>query len=396
MIARRLPRAVVLTLAFGLGVVPAAAVAAAPGGVPVMPTTAPVVHAKAWILVDVDTGRVIDELDAHARRRPASVIKLLTVITARRLLAPNARVSVSDLAASMPAHKLGLKSGQRWPMIELVHAAVVVSANDAAVALAERVGGGSLDGFTVEMQRTARRLGLVDSPQLDDPTGLDDGLAHAGGDWISAWDLAIVARAALADPLIARLAATPIVRFTDASGTPHRLVNHNRLLNHYAGANGLKTGYTSAAGHTLMASATRDGRTMVVVVLGADTPYAPTIALLDRGFATPVDAESGPSLGPPPPATVRTAKETPDERAADDVAHRRVVRASAALSASGVAGPSAVADVATTVRPAAAVPTTTWTIVEVMLILAASVWLAVRWRGKPRRVLGAPDHPIGG
>src|SRR5207237_1897761 len=118
--------------------------------------------------------------------------------------------------------------------------------------------------FGTEMGRTARDLGAAASPSFGDPAGLDDDFQAGGGDWVSAWDMAVIGAAALRDPETTSRASSPVVRFTDPSGQLHRLVNHNRLLQTYPGANGLKPGYTRRAGNTLVASATRDGRTMLV------------------------------------------------------------------------------------------------------------------------------------
>jgi D-alanyl-D-alanine carboxypeptidase (penicillin-binding protein 5/6) len=252
---------------------------------------------KSWILVDLDTRYVLDQHDPHVRRRPASTVKLLTALTVERNLRPDARVTVSPLAASMPARKIGLVAGQTWPLDELLSSVLAVSANDAAVAIAEQSGHG-LDGFATEMNDTARSLEMVDSPTLEDPAGLDDTFARGGGDWLSAWDLALAGRAALADPTISATAKTLVVRFDGPDGQHHRLLNHNKLLTRYAGATGLKTGYTRAAGNTLVATATRDGRTMLAVVLDAPDPYAAVTALFDRGFSTPVTTEAGPRLSP--------------------------------------------------------------------------------------------------
>ena len=267
---------------------------------------------KAWILVDVDTRRVLDEHDDHALRRPASIVKLLSVLTAERLLRPNAQIPVSALAASMPARKIGLVAGDSWPLPDILDSVVVVSANDAAVALAEAASG-SVEEFGKAMTRTARELGVVDSPTFADPAGLDDEFQAGGGDWVSAWDMAIIGVAALHDPAITTRASSPVLWFTDPSGELHRLVNHNRLLQTYPGATGLKPGYTRRAGNTLVASATRDGRTMLVVVLDAPDLYGPVRSLLDKGFSTPARGETGPRLvvhALPAPASSAAARST--------------------------------------------------------------------------------------
>src|SRR5207253_7144906 len=95
---------------------------------------------------------------------------------------------------------------------------------------------GSLDAFAREMQHEAALLRLVDSPQLDDPTGLDHTYDHGGGDWISAWDLALVARQAMSIPSIAAAARVPRTSFVDNAGRSHRLVNRNLLIGRYLGA----------------------------------------------------------------------------------------------------------------------------------------------------------------
>lgn len=304
---RRCSRAVALallasTVAPAAAVAPVAPVAAAEA--PATSTTlAPTIRAKAWIVVDADTGAVVDQHDAHTRFRPASTVKLLTALVGARSLAADEQVRVSARAAGAPANRLGLVEGQTWRFDDLLASLLLVSANDAAVAIAERVSG-NLDRFAAELRRAGRQLGLADQPVLDDPAGLDDSTAHGDGSWLSAWDLAIVGRAALQVPAIRSLTATPVLRFTGPDGT-HRLRNHNRLLALYDGAAGLKTGYTKQAGNTLVAAATRGGRTMLSVTLGVDDLYGSAAVLLDRGFATAASTAGGtrlPAIHLPDPA----------------------------------------------------------------------------------------------
>jgi D-alanyl-D-alanine carboxypeptidase (penicillin-binding protein 5/6) len=168
----------------------------------------------------------------------------------------------------------------------------MVSANDAAYALAEAASG-NLAAFASDMTAAAARYGMVDS-RFADPAGFDDPSAFGGGSRVSAYDLAVAARNVLAVPELAAMAATPQYRFDGPDGKSHVLYNHNKLLARYAGATGLKTGYTSLAGHTFVGTATRDGRTMIAVVLNADDTYGIASTLMDKGFATPAD---GPGLG---------------------------------------------------------------------------------------------------
>ncbi len=151
---------------------------------------------------------------------------------------------------------------------------------------------GTREAFGAEMQRTGADLHLVDHPVLRDPAGLDDQFSVQGGNVISAYDLAIIARTALAIPDIRQIVDLPEYRFTAPDGVVHVIRNVDRGLELYPGAIGIKTGYTKAAGNTFMAAATRDGRTMVAVVLQSPDIYRSATALLDLGFATPVTRES--------------------------------------------------------------------------------------------------------
>jgi D-alanyl-D-alanine carboxypeptidase (penicillin-binding protein 5/6) len=270
---------------------------------------------RSYVLVDDATGAVIAERDARVPLRPASTSKILTAIAAVDTIPPASLIPVSARAEGMPARKINLKTGQRWRFDDLLHALLLVSANDAAVALAER-SAGTVEGFGAVLERTARRLHLEDHPVLRDPSGLDDEFSVDGGNLLSARDLAIAARALLRYPTLAPIVATPEFRFDGGDGKPHVLRNHNRLLVTYPGAVGIKTGATKRAGRSLVAAATRDGRTMIVVVIHAVDTYASATALLDQGFATPPAALASldhlPDVSPRPvpgslPATPTTA-----------------------------------------------------------------------------------------
>ncbi|MDQ1378916.1 MAG: hypothetical protein QOE15_3089 [Acidimicrobiaceae bacterium] len=253
-------------------------------------TAPPLPPPKAWILVDVDSGNVIDAGDDRVPMPPASLTKVITALAASNL-APDAPISISDRAAAAPADKLMLKSGAVWTADEMVRALLLSSANDAAVALAERLGG-TLEGFQPIFAKTALALGMSDNPVLQDPAGLDGPDGVDGGNLVSARDLAIAGRALLSVPTLASIVATPVYYFDGPDGVHHRLTNHNKLfLTTYAGAIGLKTGYTRRAGACLMAAARVGGRTMLAVVLRSNNPTAAAKLLLDKGFATPVSAE---------------------------------------------------------------------------------------------------------
>ena len=254
---------------------------------------------KAYVLVDADTGAVIAQQDSRTLRPPASTIKLLTALIASQRLKPSDPIPISAVAEGMPARKINVKTPQVWAYEHLMRSMMMVSANDAAVALAEKIGGGSLDGYVAVANETAARLGLADTPILNDPAGLDDQFANKGGARISPRDLAIVARAVLASPALMEIIDTRDYEFTGGDFLHHTLTNHNLFLDLYPGANGLKTGTTDLAGHTFVGSATRDGRTMLVVVFDAVDYYGSAGALLDQGFNTPVAAEASLDHLPP-------------------------------------------------------------------------------------------------
>ena len=274
-------------------------------GVPVGAQT-PAIRARAWVLVDANRGVVIDGSNARVPLPPASLTKLLTALVAVRSLDPSAEVPVSERAAAMPARKLNMKAGQSWTLADTLHALLLSSANDAAAALAERVAG-SLEAFAPVLQQSGAELGLEDNPVLRDPAGFDDNSSVDGGNQVSARDLAIVARAALAEPVIAAAVGLREYAFTGPDGVPHRLINHNRLLRLYPGTIGMKTGFTRRAGNGLIAVARRDDRTMIAVLLGADDMYGGAATLLDRGFATPRRMTAGDRL----PAVRRLSRRSP-------------------------------------------------------------------------------------
>jgi D-alanyl-D-alanine carboxypeptidase (penicillin-binding protein 5/6) len=221
---------------------------------------------------------------------PASLTKLLTAVIAAQTLQPADTIAVSARAAGEPARKIGMKAGEVWPFQDALHCLLLSSANDAAAAIGERIGG-SLENFAVIMSAAGRQLGLADNPVLQDPAGLDDNFSVAGGNLLSARDLAIIARAALAQRSVAAAVATDVYSFVGPDGTHHRLTNHiHSFLTTYPGAIGLKPGLTQRAGPGLALAARRNGRTLIAIVLNAPDTSASAIGLLDKGFAMPATA----------------------------------------------------------------------------------------------------------
>jgi len=306
---------------------------------------------EAFILVDAGTGAVITGRHMHEALSPASTAKIMTALVAVERLPADARIPVSPDAANREPMKIGMQPGTRWPFKNTMASMMMVSANDAAYALAQDVGG-SIKGFADIANATAKRYGMRDST-FGDPAGLTDETSYRGGPKVSAYDLAIAARNALTVPAIARWADTKDYEFTDPTGLHHTLHNHNQFLPDngfgYAGANGFKTGYTELAQHSLVATAKRNGRECIAVILdGVDGGYTWAASLLDKCWHKPPVETTGKVL---PPVAVSPYQ----SRAATQAGFSKLAqgRSGAALAARGKS-----AKPAPTTTPATA-PTTT-------------------------------------
>ncbi|MDQ3953304.1 MAG: D-alanyl-D-alanine carboxypeptidase, partial [Actinomycetota bacterium] len=260
----------------------AAAVAAGAGraGAPVpvrarapLPPRPPLTCSACLVMVDDDVlwGREID-----TRRANASTTKMATAVLVVREAELDEPVTASRTAAATGGGGLDLRPGDVFTVEELLHALLLSSSNDAAVALAEHVAG-SEAAFVARMNAFAETLGLRGS-RFVTSHGLD-----VPGHYSTARDLARLALAVLRRPALAEIVATPETTIGGTSGT-HRLVNTNPLLESYDGAVGVKTGYTSGAGDVLVAAAVRAGRRLVAVAMGSDDAPADARALLDYGF----------------------------------------------------------------------------------------------------------------
>lgn len=239
-----------------------------------------------YILIDVDSGAVLESKDSHTLREPASLSKLVTALITSDLGVANDSVIVSDLAASMPASKIGLPSGSSFLASDLMQAMLIGSANDAAVALAEHIGNNRAN-FAALMAEYGKTVGLRDRPLLQDPAGLDDNRSYNGGNKISAFDLAVITRLALNRADIALAVKKNSISIQSTGGTRLTTSTTNRLLGSYEGTTGLKTGYTSKAGYTFIGSAMRNGRHLAAVILNASSKSSAeqwATDLMTKGF----------------------------------------------------------------------------------------------------------------
>ena len=239
---------------------------------------APDVVAPSGVLMTSD-GRVLWSREPDVERAMASTTKIMTAIVALENASLDEPVVVSQRAATTGQAAARLKAGATYPLGVLLQAILVRSGNDAAVAVAEHVGG-SVDGFAAMMNATADRLGL-DATSFANPHGLD-----ADGHHTSARDLGTLARYAMGDSEFRRMVTLPEVVIDGTEG-PQVFENSNLLIGTLEGATGVKTGWTSRAGYCLVGSAEREGIELYTVILGAPdeaTRFQEAALLLEWGF----------------------------------------------------------------------------------------------------------------
>jgi len=244
------------------------------------PDEPPELTAEAWILYDADADVVLASENATEERPMASVTKIMTALVVADNAELDEKVRISEKAANVGESEIGLYAGERWIVKDLLAGLLIRSGNDAAMALAEHVGG-SEEGFADMMNAKAEELGLEHSHFVN-PHGLDDPEHYT-----SAADLVTMAEAALERPYLSRLARTRLVSFTPSpNGVARRAQTTNRLLGVYPGVVGLKTGYTGRAGLVLVSVLEQGDRTLIAVVMGSEGHFDDTRELLDYGART--------------------------------------------------------------------------------------------------------------
>ena len=245
------------------------------------------IAAPSAVLMDAATGTVLYEKNAHAPLAPASVTKIMTLLLVMEAL-DSGRISwddtvtASEAAAAKGGSQVYLEPGEQMTMEEMIKSVAVVSANDCATALAEHVAG-SESAFVEMMNNRAAELGMADTHFVN-CTGLDDE-PNAAEHLTTAYDIALMSRELLKHDRIREF--TTIWMDTVRNGE-FGLSNTNKLVRFYQGTTGLKTGYTSSAGHCLSASAERDGLELIAVVLHCSSSgerFQSAKELLDYGFA---------------------------------------------------------------------------------------------------------------
>jgi len=236
--------------------------------------------AKAALIMDAATGKVVFERQGNQRRAMASLTKIMTALVALEKGKLADKVTVPRIPLPQEA-SMGLMWGDVLTLEDLLWGLLLPSGNDAAMVIAYHVGGGSIEKFVDLMNQKAAQLGLKNTHFVN-PHGLDEDEHYS-----SAYDLAVTARQAMTNPTFAKMVGTRT--WTVRASRTFYLGNANFLLrpvNESIGADGIKTGYTDDAGDSIVASATRDGRRVIVVALDTADRTAEAIKLFNYAFAT--------------------------------------------------------------------------------------------------------------
>lgn len=253
---------------------------------PVAQAAGPEVSAQSAVVLTADTGAVLFEKDGHTPRPVASTTKIMTALLA--LEAAQERgdplVDITQEMVAVEGSSMGLQAGDSISLTGLAAGMLLASGNDAANAAALYLEG-SLESFAARMNQRAAALGMEDTHFVT-PSGLDGEDAQGLGHLSTAYDMALLARAALEDQAFRQLCSSPSLAVEFAEPVKRvTYTNHNKLLTQYQGCVGVKTGFTKEAGRCLVSAAERDGALLIAVTLNAPNDWQDHTALLDYGFS---------------------------------------------------------------------------------------------------------------
>ncbi|WP_428908977.1 D-alanyl-D-alanine carboxypeptidase family protein [Niallia sp. Krafla_26] len=238
------------------------------------------VSASSAILMEQQSGRILYEKDAHQKKRIASITKIMTAILAIESGKLDETVKVSNNAVGTEGSSIYLKPGEKIKLEDLVYGLMLRSGNDAAVAIAEHVGG-SLDGFVFLMNQKAEEIGM-ENTHFANPHGLDDHENH----YSTAYDMALLTQYAMGNDTYKKISGTKVHRAPDPSGDWDRVwKNKNRLLTGlYEYTTGGKTGYTKRAKRTLVTTASKENLDLIAVTLNGPDDWNDHINMYEHGF----------------------------------------------------------------------------------------------------------------
>lgn len=244
------------------------------------PPAPPGISAQTAALIDVQSGRVLLEKNSTKRMRIASLTKIMTAIVAIENGNINDMVKTSNNAFGKEGSSIYLKRGEKLRLEDMLYGLMLRSGNDAAVAIAEHVGG-SVEGFALLMNEKARYIGMTQS-NFTNPHGLDDSNTH----YSTARDMAMLTAYALRDPVFKKIVSTKVKNIPNQGEKwDRRLLNKNKMLRMYQGADGVKTGYTKLSKRCLASSATRNGQQLAIVVLNAPNDWDDSSGWMNYGFS---------------------------------------------------------------------------------------------------------------
>jgi len=259
----------------------------------------PNVVAESAAVIDSFTGDFLFLKNENAIQYPASATKIMTALLVIEAGDLDRSVTIDLSDTKVEPTKLDLRPGEQYTRRQLIYGLMLKSANDVAMALA-RDNAGSIEAFAEKMTRRAAELGATSS-HFANPNGL-----HDPSHYTTAHDLALIARAAMEQPFFRQVVGTIYYTWKSPKGVVYQLRNHNRLLRHFAGCNGLKTGYTRAAQQVLVSSALRESHEVISVVLHTDKPgiWEDSKALLTYGLV---------KVGCSPEAVAHSSEHAPDK-----------------------------------------------------------------------------------
>lgn len=252
---------------------------------PVAQAAGPEVSAQSAVVLTADTGTVLFEKDGHTPRPVASTTKIMTALLALEAAQEQGDplVDITQEMVAVEGSSMGLQAGDSISLTGLAAGMLLASGNDAANAAALYLDG-SLESFAARMNQRAAALGMEDTHFVT-PSGLDGEDAQGLGHLSTAYDMALLARAALEDQAFRQLCSSPSLAVEFAEPVKRvTYTNHNKLLTQYQGCVGVKTGFTKEAGRCLVSAAERDGALLIAVTLNAPNDWEDHAALLDYGF----------------------------------------------------------------------------------------------------------------
>lgn len=252
---------------------------------PVARAAGPEVSAQSAVVLTADTGTVLFEKDGHTPRPVASTTKIMTALLALEAAQEQGDplVDITQEMVAVEGSSMGLQAGDSISLTGLAAGMLLASGNDAANAAALYLDG-SLESFAARMNQRAAALGMEDTHFVT-PSGLDGEDAQGLGHLSTAYDMALLARAALEDQAFRQLCSSPSLAVEFAEPVKRvTYTNHNKLLTQYQGCVGVKTGFTKEAGRCLVSAAERDGALLIAVTLNAPNDWQDHTALLDYGF----------------------------------------------------------------------------------------------------------------